>query len=95
MLEPARVILGTIVTEKSERLKANENKYTFRVATGSNKIQIRQAVERLFKVHVTDVKVMNYMGQRRRMGVFMGRRPSWRKAVVTLKAGESIESLER
>lgn len=95
MNELTRVILGSIVTEKSERFKAEENKYTFRVATGANKIDVRRAVEGLFKVHVTEVRVMNYMGQRRRMGAFSGRRPNWKKAIVRVKAGESIESLER
>ncbi len=95
MVEPGSVILGVIVTEKSERLKAKENKYTFRVASGVNKIQIRHAVESLFKVHVTDVRVMNLIGKMRRMGMFSGRRPGWKKAMVTLKRGEAIEALER
>jgi len=56
---------------------------------------VRDAVERLFKVHVREVRVMNYMGKMRRMGRFEGRRPDWKKAVVTLKQGERIESLER
>jgi len=95
MLEPAEVILGALVTEKTERLRVSANQYTFKVAPGANKIQVRQAVERMFKVHVTDVRVMNLLGKQRRMGAFMGRRPSWRKAMVTLKQGESIEALER
>ncbi len=95
MTDPGAIIVGALVTEKAERLKVEENKYTFRVKPGANKIEIRRAVEKLFKVHVTDVKVMNYMGQRRRMGAFVGRRPAWRKAIVTLKKGDAIESLER
>ncbi len=87
--------MGAVVTEKTERLKTEENRYTFRVTTGANKIEIRRAIEKLFKVHVTDVRVMNYLGQRRRMGAFVGRRPSWKKAMVTLKQGETIEALER
>jgi large subunit ribosomal protein L23 len=93
--DPSQVIKGVVVTEKSERLKAEENKYTFRVAPGANKIEIRRAVEVMFKVHVTDVKVMNFMGKVRRMGMFSGRRASWRKAIVRVKPGESIEALER
>jgi large subunit ribosomal protein L23 len=95
MTDLTRILLDAMVTEKSERLKADENKYTFKVATGANKIQIRQAVERQFKVHVTAVRVMNQLGKMRRMGVFTGRRPTWKKAIVTLKQGETIESLER
>ncbi len=95
MTEPTRVILSHVVTEKAERLKAEQSRYTFRVAPTANKIEVRNAVERLFKVHVRDVRVMNYLGKMRRMGRFEGRRPDWKKAVVTLKPGERIESLER
>ncbi|OYD16325.1 50S ribosomal protein L23 [candidate division WOR-3 bacterium JGI_Cruoil_03_51_56] len=95
MVEPTSVILGAVVTEKAERLKTDENRYTFRVAPGANKIEIRQAVEILFKVHVRDVKVINLLGKKRRMGMFTGRRPSWKKAMVALKKGDSIEALER
>jgi large subunit ribosomal protein L23 len=95
MTEPTRVILSHVVTEKAERLKAEQSRYTFKVAPTANKIEVRDAVERLFKVHVRAVRVMNYMGKTRRMGRFEGRRPDWKKAVVTLKQGERIESLER
>ena len=93
--DSSKILVGAVVTEKTERLKTEENKYTFKVATGANKIEIRRAVEGLFKVHVTAVRVMNYLGKRRRMGAFIGRKPNWRKAVVTVKQGESIEALER
>jgi large subunit ribosomal protein L23 len=94
-MEPTRVILSHVVTEKAERLKAEQSRYTFKVAPTANKIEVRDAVERLFKVHVREVRVMNYMGKMRRMGRSSGRRPDWKKAVVTLKQGERIESLER
>jgi len=93
--EPTRVIRSLVVTEKAERLRAEQSRYTFRVARTANKIEVREAVERLFKVHVRDVRVMNYLGKMRRMGRFSGRRPDWKKAVVTLKQGERIEGLER
>ncbi len=95
MKDPDTIILGALVTEKAERLKAGHNKYTFRVNPKANKIEIRRAVERLFKVHVQDVKVMNFLGKRRRMGMFSGRKPDWKKAVVTIKEGETIQALER
>jgi large subunit ribosomal protein L23 len=95
MSEPTRVILSLVVTEKAERLKAEQSRYTFKVARTANKIEVRDAVERLFKVHVREVRVMNYLGKMRRMGRFSGRRPDWKKAIVTLKQGERIESLER
>ncbi len=94
-MEPTRIILSHVVTEKAERLKAEQSRYTFKVAPTANKIEVRDAVERLFKVHVREVRVMNYMGKARRMGRFEGRRPDWKKAIVTLKQGERIESLER
>jgi len=95
MTEPTRIILRYVVTEKAERFKAEQSRYTFKVATTANKIEVREAVERLFKVHVREVRVMNYLGKTRRMGRFEGRRSDWKKAVVTLKQGERIESLER
>jgi large subunit ribosomal protein L23 len=93
--EPTRVILSLVVTEKAERLKAEQSRYTFKVARTANKIEVRNAVERLFKVHVREVHVMNFLGKMRRMGRFSGRRADWKKAIVTLKQGERIESLER
>ncbi len=95
MVEPGRVILSHVVTEKAERLKAEQSRYTFKVARTANKIEVRDAVEKLFKVHVREVRVMNYLGKMRRMGRYEGRRPDWKKAIVTLKQGERIESLER
>ena len=95
MIDPRSVIRGVIVTEKSERLKGAESKYTFRVARNANKVAIRQAVEKLFRVHVTDVRVMIVGGKERRMGLYTGYRPDWKKAVVTVKQGERIEALER
>ncbi|MGB9742995.1 MAG: 50S ribosomal protein L23 [candidate division WOR-3 bacterium] len=94
-MEPRKVVLGVVVTEKAERLKEQGNSYTLRVNPKANKYQIRAAVEELFNVHVTEVRVMNFQGKRRRMGVFEGFRPAWKKAVVKLKPGEKIEGLER
>jgi large subunit ribosomal protein L23 len=93
--DPTNVVFAPIITEKSERLKTDANKYTFRVLRTANKVEIRNAVQKLFKVHVTAVHVINYEGKLRRMGRFAGRRPDWKKAVVTVKKGETIEALER
>ncbi len=95
MIDPNQVIVGAIVTEKAERLRTDSHKYTFRVSREANKIDIRRAIEKLFKVHVADVHVMNQLGKMRRMGRYQGRRPDWKKAIVTVKKGESIEALER
>jgi large subunit ribosomal protein L23 len=94
-VEPTNVIVGVVVTEKSERLKADTNSYTFRVAVDANKIDVRRAVEKLFKVHVIEVRTLNQRGKLKRMGRYEGRRASWKKAVVTVKQGETIEALER
>uniref|UniRef100_A0A7C4CBJ5 Large ribosomal subunit protein uL23 n=1 Tax=candidate division WOR-3 bacterium TaxID=2052148 RepID=A0A7C4CBJ5_UNCW3 len=94
MIEPTRVILGALITEKAVRIKEEENAYAFRVLRTANKVSIRNAVEQLFRVHVTDVRVMNVGGKRRRMGMYAGRRPDWKKAIVVLKQGEKIEALE-
>lgn len=94
MIDPTKIILGVIVTEKSERLKQEEGCYTLQVKRDANKIQIREAVEQMFKVHVTAVRVMNFQGKKRRMGRFEGYRSDWKKAVVKLRKGEKIDGLE-
>ena len=85
------VLVKPIVTEKSTALM-QEGKYTFRVPLNVTKIQIRQAVEQIFKVKVSGVNTMRYEGKLKRVGRFQGRRSNWKKAIVTLKPGESIES---
>jgi len=94
-MEPNKVVLGVVITEKSEQMKEQGNCYTLRVHPAANKYQIRTAVELLFNVHVTDVRVLNFKGKKRRMGIFEGYRPDWKKAVVKIKPGEKIELLER
>ncbi|MEO0114183.1 MAG: 50S ribosomal protein L23 [candidate division WOR-3 bacterium] len=95
MIEPHKIIIQPIITEKSERLRTGQNQYTFKVKSGVNKIEIRRAVENLFNVKVAKVRVMNYLGKPKRMGVFLGKRSDWKKAIVTLKKGQVIESLGR
>jgi len=89
--EAGRVIRKIQVTEKSTGLQS-QNKYIFEVHPGANKIDVRRAVEELFKVSVTDVNTMNYSGKRKReRTVRYGKRSDWKRAVVTLKDGDSIE----
>ena len=95
MIEPHKIIIQPIITEKSERLRQSQNQYTFKVKSDVNKIEIRRAVEKLFNVKVENVRVSNFLGKPKRMGVFAGKRPDWKKAVVVLKKGEKIESLGR
>ena len=85
------IIIAPVVTEKCNAL-IQEKKYTFRVAPDVNRIEIGKAVEELFKVKVKSVNVMNYQGKKKRAGRSLkeGRRPDWKRAVVTLAEG-SIE----
>ena len=85
------VIVRPIVTEKSTDLLDRNGKYSFVVARDANKVEIARAVEKLFNVHVREVRTMQYRGKERRVGRTIGRRASWKKAVVTLREGETIE----
>jgi large subunit ribosomal protein L23 len=94
MKEPHQIIKRPLVTEKSTRQKEAGNQIAFVVDPRANKIQIRQAVEKLFKVKVKAVHTMNLVGKRKRVGRFFGWQSDWKKAVVTLQAGEHIEFFE-
>ena len=88
------VIRRPLVTEKSMGLKDLYNQVTFEVRKDASKTEIRQAVEELFEARVESVNTMIVRGKRRRVGRSFGRRPNWKKAVVTLAEGEQIEALE-
>ena len=94
MKAPQDIVIRPIISEKMEYLGAAQRKYAFKVHPGANKIQIRSAVEAIYKVTVTDVNVMNRMGKKRRVRYTEGRRSGWKKAVVTLKEGDTIEYFE-
>ena len=87
------IIIRPIVTEKSSAL-TGLNKYTFEVHKSANKIQIRKAVEEIFKVRVLSVNTMNVKSKPKRMGAFLGRTRSWKKAIVALPEGERLEFFE-
>jgi large subunit ribosomal protein L23 len=82
------VIRRPLVTEKGVAAKDEHGTLCFEVAVQANKVQVKQAVERLFKVKVSEVRTANCEGKMRRRGRFMGYRPDWKKAYVKLKAGE-------
>ena len=88
------IVLRPLITEKGSQLKMASNQYLFQVATEANKIEIKKAVEEIWNVRVTAVRTIHLKGKKKRMGRFEGRRPDWKKAVVTLKEGESIELFE-
>ena len=94
MRDPRQIVLRPLVTEKATTLKDARNQVSFEVALGANKIEVRQAVEAIFKVKVTGVRTQVVFGKLKRMGRYMGRRPSWKKAVVTLGAGSKIDLFE-
>lgn len=89
-----QVIKKPLITEKGTLLKEKMNKISLRVDKKANKIEIRKAVEVLFKTEVVDVQTMNVRGKKRRMGRSVGKRPDWKKAVVTLAPGKTIEFFE-
>jgi large subunit ribosomal protein L23 len=88
------LIKGSIITEKTHQLKDAGNKVTFRVAVKANKIEIRKAVEELFKVKVLAVNTIQMQGKKKRMARSEGSRPDWKKAIVTLAPGEKIAGFE-
>ena len=89
-----QLIKGPIITEKTHALKEAANKLTLRVALKANKIEIRKAVEDLFKVKVLSVNTIHMRGKSKRMGKKEGVRPDWKKAIVTLAPGEKISGYE-
>ena len=91
MKDPYSVMLGTVFTERSTDLQERQNKYTFKVHPRATKIDVKQAVEQIFKVHVTKVNTVKMPGKWRRVRLQPGYTASWKKAVVTLKEGDSID----
>ncbi len=87
-----RIIRRPLQTERSLILKDTENKYAFEVDRGANKIEIKKAVETLFDIHVTKVSTMIVNGKRRRVRTReKGKRPDWKKAIITLEFDQRIE----
>jgi large subunit ribosomal protein L23 len=91
MREPREIIQAPLVTEKGSLLGEKTNQALFRVRPDANKIEVKQAVEALFKVKVVKVRLIRYLGKIRRVGRNMGRLPQWKKAYVTLKEGDKID----
>ena len=89
-LHPNQILLAPVVTEKSYEL-IDQHKYSFRVHPDAHKTQVRQAVEELFDVHVESVNILKVQPKPKRRGLIRGVRPGWKKAIVQLREGESIE----
>jgi large subunit ribosomal protein L23 len=94
MKEIHQIIRRPLVTEKSTQQKEAHNQYVFEVQREANKIEIQKAIERLFKVKVTQVRTSNVLGKVKRLGRKYGKRSDWKKAIVTLKEGDRIEFFE-
>ena len=92
-LHPNQVLLAPVVSEKSYEL-IEQRKYSFRVHPDAHKTQIRQAVEELFDVHVQSVNILKVQPKPKRRGLVRGTRPGWKKAIVQVREGESIEIFE-
>ena len=88
------IVRAPRITERGTRLKEQSNVLTFEVKVDANKVQVRKAIEGIFKVKVADVTTVNCPGKKKRMGQREGRRSDWKKAYVTLKPGAKIEIFE-
>ena len=89
-----RTVVAPLVTEKSSAAYAARKEYAFRVDPRATKPQIKKAIEALFKVTVTDVRTLVLPAKRRTYGRYAGRRPAWKKAIVSLKEGDAIDVFE-
>ena len=94
MKDPYSVLRRPLITEKSNLMKEELNQIAFEVDRRANKIEIKEAVEKLFKVHVVKVHTINMRGKKKRLGRSQGRKPDWKKAIVTLKEGDNIDLFE-
>jgi large subunit ribosomal protein L23 len=93
-LATQEIVVRPLVTEKNERARSAARQFAFEVHRDATKIQVKQAVEKLFAVHVLAVRTAVARGKNKRVGRSLGRRPNWKKAFVTLKEGETIALFE-
>lgn len=91
MKDPEDIIKVPLITEKGSLIAEKSNQVLFKVRPDANKIEVKKAVEVLFKVRVVKVRMIVYLGKIRRVGKTMGRLPQWKKAYVTLKEGDKID----
>ncbi|TMA97932.1 MAG: 50S ribosomal protein L23 [Deltaproteobacteria bacterium] len=91
MKNPQDVIQAPLISEKGTQLTESANQVLFKVRPDANKIEVKQAIETLFKVKVVQVHMARYLGKVRRIGRNTGRRSDWKKAYVTLRDGDKID----
>ena len=95
MKDPRAIVKKALITEKGTVLRETLHQYHFEVARDANKIEIRRAVETIFRVKVADVRTLQVRGKEKRQGRFAGRRSDWKKAIVTLEPDQKIELFEQ
>jgi large subunit ribosomal protein L23 len=95
MKDARSVVKKLLITEKGTVLREKQNQYHFEVSNMANKIDIKRAVETIFSVKVVNVRTMLVRGKAKRMGRFVGHRPNWKKAVVTLQPDQKIELFDQ
>ncbi|MEN6446076.1 MAG: 50S ribosomal protein L23 [Candidatus Cloacimonas sp.] len=94
MIHPRNIIISPIITEKSSNQVQKQNTYSFKVSGNANKIEIKKAIERIFAVKVLAVNTICYQGKPKSLGKYNGKRPDWKKAIVTLRKGDTIADFE-
>jgi large subunit ribosomal protein L23 len=94
MIHPRNILISPIITEKSSAQLQAQNSYSFKVSVNANKIEIKNAIERIFAVKVLSVNTIFMMGKPKRLGKYSGKRPDWKKAIVTLREGDKIADFE-
>jgi len=90
----SEIILAPLITEKGTLVGEQGNQFLFKVASGANKVEIKQAIEEFLEVKVEKVRTSRLLGKTRRVGRHVGRKPSWKKAYVTLSEGDTIDFFE-
>jgi large subunit ribosomal protein L23 len=93
-LDQHHILMHPVLTEKSTALREGQNKVAFAVHPSANKIEVKAAVEKMLNVKVVDVNMMSVRGKIKRLGRFAGRKPNWKKAIVTLKPGQKLDIFE-
>jgi large subunit ribosomal protein L23 len=94
MIHPREIIIAPMLTEKSLTEKETNNRYMFKVSINANKIEIKKAIEKVFSVKVVKINTIRMKGKPKRMGRYEGRRPDYKKAIVTLQADQTIPDFE-
>lgn len=95
MITPRQIVRRALVTEKGTQIREAANQYLFEVDPKANKLQIKKAIETIFSVKVEEVRTLRMKGKEKRLGVHVGRRSNWKKAIVTLQKGQNIELFEQ